>query len=216
MDKIYGYKKDELLFFIDEIKKNDKNLSALFSSVAKKLNKSKGTIRNMYYSIVQKSKTDDEFCEKYFYGKALQTKNITPFNKQEEDWLLGEIERAKKNGKSVRKTVLTLSNGDARIALRLQNKYRNMVKDTEKSDVKPTDIEVIKDKVSPEKYKKLCLAINNLVNEISLPEKRENQLLRSKLCALELENIRLKSIIGQNSTKRSALDFFIGDRDVSK
>ena len=128
MNKINGYTEEEakkLVQYVCDGKKEGKTLSGLFASYAKKTGRAKGSVRNYYYALLRS--TGDERVRAMLQGTELKAEKIIPFSELETDKILKEILIQKSKGISVRKAVLTLANGDDRLMLRYQNKYRNVV-----------------------------------------------------------------------------------------
>ena len=123
MEKIYGYKSCDIEGLIECLKQNENApLSKVFEIYADKTGKSKGTIRNLYYALVKASCQDEDFCQKYLGGNTLSVQKIAPFSDDEEYKLVKEILLECEQGKSVRSVILKMAGGDARLALRYQNR----------------------------------------------------------------------------------------------
>ncbi len=215
MQKIYGYREKDVLGLIDFINNNKtKTLSAVFSEYANFSGKSKGTVRNLYYALAKKSNEDREFCQKYLGGRALKVTKSLAFDKDEELDLVKEILTLKADGNSVRKSIQILANGDPSLALRYQNKFRNVIK-TQKSTV----LEVAKD-LSREKgirvdcsflekeescyscdldgVKKSVFAV---IEKATKSLQEENQNLKTRVDFLEKENLKLIDILLKKGKK---------------
>jgi len=129
MEKIYGFKQRDIVALLDFLgKREGEPLSRVFSAFAEKSGKSKGTVRNMYYAIARKSREDAEFADKYLGGKPFEVQKVAEFNDVEERDLVKKVLEGKRKGKSVRAVIATMSGGDEKLALRYQNKYRNIIK----------------------------------------------------------------------------------------
>ncbi len=221
MNELYGYKEKDVIGLAEFLKnKGETSLSKTFALYAKEHNKAKGTVRNLYYAVAKKSVDDKDFCQKYFNGKPLSVNKIIEFSKDEEKELIKNILISKSTGKSVRSAIMDIANGDAKLALRYQNKFRNAL------NKKPILIENIikelnlegKNVVSPfkdgsmqitneENFVKLKNEINNLVSKIALREKKENEFLKERILLLERENLRLKRAL-YGDGEFPALSFF--------
>lgn len=219
MNKIYGFKKSDVLDFLDYYKKSSTlNLTKLFNEYALITKKASGSIRNLYYAIVRKSNEDIDFCLEYLDGKPIGTRDIEAFSNDDEYQLIEKILINKAKGKSVRKIVNELANGDQKLALRYQNKYRNALK--KKGDL----IEEISKKLGLDPFHndhgvkladnrlivKLEKEINVLVDKISLSIRKENQILRDKVRKLEVENTRLIKLLYSNQSG-SSIKYFKDD-----
>ena len=127
---------------------------------------------------------------------------------------------AKKDGKSVRSEILSLANGDAKMALRLQNKYRNAVKN--KPDLIKSLLNELKcegvvlgqinkpivEYISDTQFEKIKTEINNLVDKISSKIKKENQYLKERIDFLERDNLRLNNLLYAHNGSNHAVRFF--------
>ena len=113
---------NELILECKIAKENGTGLLTVFNKIAKKYNKASGSIRNLYYKIVgskEKLFNDTEI------PNSLKPAFITEFTRAETKNVIKIILKNKTQGKSVRKTVYELANGNEKLALRYQNKYRN-------------------------------------------------------------------------------------------
>jgi hypothetical protein len=129
MEKIYGYKEKDVLGLAQFIKnRGNASLSSVFEKYGLASGKAKGTVRNLYYALAKVSRQDDEFCKKYLNGKSLSVNQIVEFSSDEEQSLIDSILLERAQGKSVRSIIMNMANGDSRLALRYQNKYRNALK----------------------------------------------------------------------------------------
>lgn len=109
---------EDLLAFIKENKESCKSLSLLFEEYAAKEKMNKYSVRNLYYSGLNKLEQTEE-SEKMF-----KRKKLVRFSKEERDKLIETILENKLKGVSVRKTCKMLSNGDEKLCIRYINKYR--------------------------------------------------------------------------------------------
>lgn len=207
MEKLYGYKLEEVIGLKEYLKKHGRaNLTNAFSEYAKLSGKAQGTVRNLYYAMAKKTREDKQFCIEHFNGKPIRVNSIVEFEEQEEKRLITEIVRANLNGCSVRSTVLKLSSGDAKLALRYQNKYRNAIKR------KPELIEQVKNQLKVENlsgkeeknikkedksqaFINAKSKINAVIDEQFMKVARENLALKEKNFFLEKELLRLKGLI---------------------
>ena len=130
MQKINGYTEEEareLIEFVDEGKKQGHTLTALFEAYGKRRGRARGSVRNYYYALM-KNQGGDERIVKLLDGKQLTVGKIRAFTDEEADEAIRSILREKAKGVSVRKAIYTLAGGDDKLMLRLQNKYRNTLK----------------------------------------------------------------------------------------
>ncbi len=212
--ELYGYKISDAVGLMKFLSENPHNsLSQNFSLYAKKLGKVKGTIRNLYYAVAKRSNLDKDFCNKYCGGKPIKIEDITPFSLEQERELIKSIIISNSKGESVRGAVLKLANGDSKLALRYQNKYRNALKYKQalvkeiKGELALAGIKVkennhSKQVVNKFQYLRLKKEIDGLVERISLDLSEENVRLKQKVCMLETENYRLKKQLEGSNAKR--------------
>lgn len=130
MNKINGYTEEEaksLVEYIKEGKSRGKTLTYLFESYGKQRGRAKGSVRNYYYALM-KNENADERIVRLLDGACLHVEKIREFTPQETDEALRSILREKSKGMSVRRAINNLAQGDDKLMLRLQNKYRNTLK----------------------------------------------------------------------------------------
>ena len=229
MEKIYGYKEKDIVGLAQFQKnKGNQSLSKVFEDYGLENGKAKGTVRNLYYALAKMSAKNQEFCNEYLGGKPLSVGKIVEFKDCEERQLIKKILIAKENGKSVRGAIMELSNGDSKVALRFQNKYRNAIKNKpelvddviKELNLCPTNVRAHykgeKELLSETQFKKLKGEINNLVAKIALKEKRENALLKERIVVLEKENLRLCNALYGSSQPAELIKFFSrgGERNI--
>lgn len=109
-------------------KEKGRGLSEAFAAVAAQTGRSINSVRNYYYSQLKMFELVPSLAGDL--GIVLTAKDrerFTLFTEAEIDALLREVLVGKANGVSVRKTILRLSDGNGKTALRLQNKYRSLV-----------------------------------------------------------------------------------------
>ncbi len=129
MNKINGYTEEEATGLIEYIysgKNAGKTLSYLFETYGKEHSRAKGSVRNYYYAFLKKQ--DDSRVKKILEGKNLSASTIKPFTEEETDELLEKVLEGRRKGYSVRKSISEASGGDEKQMLRMQNKYRNLLK----------------------------------------------------------------------------------------
>ena len=128
MEKINGYTKEEaesLVKYVCEGKGNGKTLTRIFEEYAKSSGRAKGSVRNYYYALLKS--TDNEDVKKILEGTQLKAEEVRPFTDEETDKILRAILKEKSKGISVRRAVLNLADGNDKLMLRYQNKYRNVL-----------------------------------------------------------------------------------------
>ena len=130
MQKINGYTEEEareLVEFVEEGKRAGKTLTALFAEYGSRRGRARGSVRNYYYALM-KNEQEDERIVKLLDGRELSVGKIRAFTEEEADEAIRSILQEKAKGMSVRKAIFSLSGGDDKLMLRLQNKYRNTLK----------------------------------------------------------------------------------------
>ena len=210
--KIYGYKNEDVTGLINYLEKR-KNvpLTRVFNEYAKISKKSKGTIRNLYYALAKRSKEDEEFRTKMLGGVALEVSVLEKFSPKSEEELVSKIISEKAKGRSVRSIINEMSGGNEILALRYQNKYRNIViKNPEfiESIAKKQGLNISESKsdsvISDFSLKRLKKEIDGLINRISIETAKENTALKKQVRYLEIQNGELKKLLadsGRNMVK---------------
>ena len=223
MEKIYGYKEKDVVGLAEFLKnKGALNLSETFIEYGKENGKAKGTVRNLYYALAKKSNTDKDFCQKYFDGKPLKVSKIVEFNKDEEKELIKKILLKKEEGMSVRSAIMELSDGDAKKALRYQNKFRNALKHNPKliaeivMELKEEGHSVSMGKagagainlITETQFKRLKTEINGMVGRIAESVRKENEYLKNRVGILERENLKLCNLLYGSEKPDSTFEYF--------
>ena len=130
MNKINGYTEDEAKRLVDYIKdgrSSGKTLTKLFASYGAENGRARGSVRNYYYALM-KNRKGAERRVKLLDGSSLRVEEIREFTEEETELALKSILQEKSKGLSVRRAICNLSGGDDKLMLRLQNKYRNVLK----------------------------------------------------------------------------------------
>lgn len=118
----------QLFALANEASKAGKGLVWAFSAMADRCGRSVNSVRNYYYSQLKMFELVPQIAVDL--GITPITGNRTDFDlftDAEIDSLIESILTGKAQGQSVRAVIATLSGGNAKKALRLQNKYRSMV-----------------------------------------------------------------------------------------
>lgn len=192
MNKINGYTEEEaksLVQYICERKSAGMNLSGIFADYAKKTGRAKGSVRNYYYALLRSG--GDNRVKSLLTGTGLKAEKIIQFTEEETDEILKAILLQKSKGISVRKAVLNLSDGDDKLMLRYQNKYRNVLtKQPERIErlMRECGIESGTDAAR----KKIEDEINGLYDRLASSLKEENKKLLTVIKRLTDENALLK------------------------
>lgn len=181
MNKINGYTEEEATGLIEYIymgKNAGKTLSYLFETYGKEHSRAKGSVRNYYYSFLKKR--DDSRVQRILDGKNLNAAQVRPFTEDETDALLKRVLEEKSKGVSVRRAIMNVSGGDERLMLRMQNKYRNLLKKQPERVAKAA-----KEAGIPEEksflQRKLEREIDALYARLAIDLRRENERLREEL-----------------------------------
>ena len=129
MNKINGYTQEEATGLIEYIytgRNAGKTLSYLFETYGKEHSRAKGSVRNYYYAFLKRQ--DDSRVREILNGKDLHANAIRPFTEEETDAMLDKVLAERSKGLSVRRAIMNVSGGDEKLMLRMQNKYRNLLK----------------------------------------------------------------------------------------
>lgn len=195
----------------NEAKNKGESLTKVFEEFAFKTGRAKGSVRNFYYSSLKRAENDPTFRKKFLSDVELSTNKIIVFDKAESKLLLEKILLGQTFGKSVRRVISEMTQ-NPQIALRYQNKYRNLLKYNRETVLQ------IREQIA-QKYGKcydpyqtkndretqvsvLKKEINLLFDRIALKLKYENQNLKKQLEESQRENLLLKRLIeDKNQTK---------------
>lgn len=219
MQKINGYTKEEaeaLIDFIAEGKKKNKTLSYLFESYGKKFGRAKGSVRNYYYQLLKLKQKNKQVYD-LLQNTDLYAEKVREFSDEETFEMLKGILKQKSDGISVRKAIQKLANGDDKLMLRYQNKYRNIIKKQpilaqealEELGLEKSVLEPIKEKSFLEK--RLEQEIDMLYERLSTSLKDENKKLLSVVDKLSRENAVLKKL---ERLKESRITLRKSDKNV--
>ena len=197
-------------------KNSGESLTSVFEELSKDFNKAKGSVRNVYYASLKKAKLDGEYGKKFTDGKDLSANEIIAFKDSEADELLYKILLGTTFGKSVRRTILEMTD-DQKTSLRYQNKYRNLLK-RERARVERVRQTIIEDYgkcFNP--YAKTTRGnrlenaqkseINRLYERIASEVRAKNVQLEFKVNALKKENTELKEKL-KIANKSSLSEYF--------
>lgn len=225
-DKINGYTEEEAKTLIEYIwkgKKSGKTLTSLFASYGEKHGRARGSVRNYYYALMR-SAGKDERVMKLLEGKELTVEKIREFTEEETNAALKSILAEKSKGISVRRAIMNVTGADTKLGLRLQNKYRNVLKKQpekieraerelgissaggkpaahrvlDEAALKKTAGEKLSDKTANEKIAPRGEFLKRrLEREINLLYERIAGALREENGRLKAENERLKNLLGR-------------------
>ena len=118
----------KLFSYALQAQEEKKGLMWAFIKLSEESGRSVNSIRNYYYSQLKMFELVPKLAEDL--GITIANSNRTQFElfkNTEIDELVKSILIGKANGKSVRATIAHLSDGDSKLGLRLQNKYRSMI-----------------------------------------------------------------------------------------
>lgn len=218
-----GFTQKEIELLIDEAMRAGKygdSLSRAFEKVASKTGRAKGSVRNFYYNLMKDTEVGHN--KKLIEKSGLKVEKNVGFSREEENELVKNVLLGVKQGKSVRRAIIDLSQGNDKLELRIQNKYRNMVKNS------PMTVEKIAKEIGlyrngnkkSENFnknlsvyvKKVSTEIDKLVERLKNKYGEENKLLSGENKKLKAENEELKAIL--NASKISV--FFDGKNKKSQ
>ncbi len=189
MNKINGYTEEEATSLIEYIytgKNAGKTLSYLFETYGKEHSRAKGSVRNYYYALLKQR--NDKRVERLLEGKNLSAGVIRPFSEEETDALLEKVLSEKSKGYSVRRAIMNVSGGDEKLMLRMQNKYRNLLKKQPERVARAAE----KAGIPQEKtflQRKLEREIDALYKRLAVDLREENERLKAELEKLRKDNL---------------------------
>ncbi len=206
-----GFTEIERKNFIKFIKDNEyKGLQTAFKEYAQISGRAKGSVRNYYYKTVNECKNNEKLRVKLGVSSNMFPNFIKEFQDSESRDLLKIVLKGIGEGKSVRSTILKLASNDSKLALRYQNKYRNLLKNQKDlvlevaSKIKGVDGEIVnpyKSAFKKEEQKAIENEIDGLIKSLYKNLREENEKLLQRNNALKSENEKLKEIF-----KKSMLD----------
>ena len=180
MNKINGYTEEEATGLIEYIftgKSAGKTLSYLFETYGREHSRAKGSVRNYYYAFLKKR--DDERVGRILEGKNLSAGIVKPFTEEETDELLKKVLSEKSKGYSVRRAIMNVCGGDERLMLRMQNKYRNLLKKQPERVAQAAKEAGVEEKSFLQR--KLEREIDELYSRLAVDLRRENEQLKAEL-----------------------------------
>ena len=119
----------ELFALCDSHRDAGKSLSSAFALVAAKTGRSVNSVRNYYYGQAKTFELVPEIAKRLgIKPSTVRREAFVPFGTDEVKELVERILVGKARGASVRATIAEMSGGDAKTALRLQNKYRSVLR----------------------------------------------------------------------------------------
>ncbi len=119
----------ELFMLCGTARDGGKSLSEAFLAMAKKTGRSVNSVRNYYYGQARTFELVPEIATKLgIKTVGVKRDAFVPFTDNEIRTLIETVLVNKAGGKSVRATIFELAGGDGKKALRLQNKYRSVLR----------------------------------------------------------------------------------------
>lgn len=220
-----GFKESETKSLIELVQKSEnKDLTKVFKEYARISGRAQGSVRNYYYKTVKECKNNEELRKKLGVSKDMFPSFIKEFNDSESRELLKIVLSGVAKGKSVRSVISTLSNNNDKLALRYQNKYRNLIKNQKDLVLEVASQIKLKDGSSfnpyaldnGNEYKKLESEIDGLIKRLVKSLTEENQTLLEKNASLQKENEKLREIFKKNMLdKNLTKDFFNKNHDIN-
>jgi hypothetical protein len=145
-----------------------------------------------------KNEKKDERIVKLLGGSELSVEKIRGFTQEETDEVIRSILMEKSKGLSVRRAIFNLAQGDDKLMLRLQNKYRNTLKkEPERIAKAARELGLTQDAEKVEKAQKTRNErVPALPDKDFLRRRLENEInaLYDRLAtALKEENVRLRA-----------------------
>ena len=165
----------------------------------------------------------DEVLRARYFKNPPKVGRAELFDDDQARFLIRKILVGKQNNKSVRRTILELANGDEKLALRYQNKYRNLRKNDGfliESVAKDLGAEeqafllLDGNKIPSFTVRQLKSSINALIEKIALGYREENQNLKQRVQLLQQENEILKRMLPLKGERNR--DYFSTVESASK
>ncbi len=215
MKKINYSKTKELISIAKEAKQKGQSLNKVFLEFASKYGYAEGSVRNHYYKVVKNTEKGGDLYKKLGLSDRLIPTFIKEFTLAEEKELLYLITKGVALGKSVRKTISEISLGCEKLALRYQNKFRNLIKSDSPLigyavDKVESELGVrvcFRKRAKSAEYKRLESQINKMLDGIIREVSDENRRLKQRAVKLEKENLLLKNVVKKTMHDKEFLKF---------
>lgn len=118
----------ELFDLVYHAVENNRGLNSAFTKMSERCGRSVNSVRNYYYSQLKMFELVPTLAKDLgIKTVSVQRADFELFTEAEIATLIERVLTAKANGISVRAAIAEMANGDAKLALRLQNKYRSML-----------------------------------------------------------------------------------------
>lgn len=166
------------------------SLNNSIKEAAKVLNMQNNSAKNYYYKTLKFLQDNPLVASRLDINlQNFEIKKFDKFKTNEKFDLLKTVEDNLKKGISVRATCMKLANNDAKVMLRLQNKYRNMVKVNSKSETNNNSVV----EIEKQAYQKMKQRENskNIINIATAKAKNSNVIGDQELNALFLGLVRI-------------------------
>lgn len=151
--RILGWAVDEVRELFKLVcDKNDKSLLQVFEDYAIKTNRKSLSVRNFYYKVLDLVNKDSEIASILNIEGVISNSH---FSVEDTETLLRTLLKNEKNI-SVRRACLELANGDSKLMIRYQNKYRNALKQN------PEMVEKILDELRAQNIRVRKVNFNNI------------------------------------------------------
>lgn len=195
MHKRKGFSDKEikkLLCLAGKAKRENKPLITAFKEFSRASGRSFGAVRNFYYDFLAKAEKYGKDYPKYVNGLNLSAVKSEKFTAEETNKLVYGVIEGKKENKSLRRIMYELGDGDEKLILRYQNKYRNLI-----SKEPNILIETEKRAESRRNFKSTYSRavredLQSMVETASERLKTENAVLVKRVAELQKENASLK------------------------
>lgn len=181
-NKILGWTLAEIRELVQQTNSSDeKILLKVFQKFASKYNRNMYSVRNFYYNLLRAERENSRVRDLLMQNgiKLQKTNHFTEFD---EENLLKTL--LLDNGKSLRASCFELANGDKKLAIRYQNKYRNLLKNKVKLVEKIT--------CEIEKSGQKCrVNLGGKILVLPVPQERKNYITDKEIQALFLGLVRM-------------------------
>ncbi len=111
---------------VEKAKTGNLPIIRAFEAISERTGLKVNTVRNYYYRYINSITDGEDSSQGVRKTKSTRAKG-RPFTQEEVDMLMTTMLKAQAEGKSVRGCANELSGGDAKLLIRYQNKYRNVI-----------------------------------------------------------------------------------------
>ena len=193
----------ELFDTVESVKTHNKPIKEAFIVHGEKYKRKPNSVRNYYYHEIDNLQKDKTRLDKLGIDITRHNKNeINFFSSDEEMKIIKQIDEEVKNGMSVRRACFNLSNGDANLMLRYQNKYRNFsAKNKVKNNDNIVQFKKKETKLSDSELQALFMGIVRLVKKSAAQE-----VLSENKFAINRTNMELRKALVSLSEKQNEIE----------